>query len=79
MTRDQAEKALFEAIRSVAPEVEPGSVPRDADLREELDIDSMDFLRLVTELSRALALEIPERDYPALWTIDGAVAYLSAK
>jgi acyl carrier protein len=49
------------------------------DLRETLDIDSMDFLNFVIAINRRLGIEIPELDYPQLATLDGAVAYLGTK
>jgi acyl carrier protein len=51
----------------------------DADIREALDIDSMDFRNFVTALHKKLGIDIPERDYPRLVTLAGAVAYLKAK
>ena len=50
-----------------------------ADLREALDIDSMDFLNFITAIHHRLGVEIPELDYPKLVTLDGAVAYVAAK
>ena len=49
-----------------------------ADLREAIDIDSMDFLNFVTAIHHRLGVDIPELDYPKLVTLDGAVAYLAA-
>ena len=48
-------------------------------LREELDIDSMDFLNFVIALHETLGIDIPEAEYPRLVTLDGAVAYLCVK
>jgi len=70
---------LFEELGNLAPEADLGTVPPDADLREALDLDSMDFLNLVMALHKRLAIEIPERDYAELRTIDDAIAYLVAK
>ena len=50
----------------------------DADLREELDIDSMDFLNFVIGLHERTGIDVPERDYPKLATLAGCVSYLSA-
>jgi len=50
-----------------------------ADLREALDIDSMDFLNFITAIHHRLGLDIPEVDYPKLVTLDGAIAYVAAK
>lgn len=78
MTRDEIRTALFESIQRIAPESEPGNVPSDADLREELDLDSMDFLNVIVRLHERLGVDIPERDYPQLFTVASAVDYLAA-
>ncbi len=76
MTREQIETAVFQALRRVAPESDPERLPKDRDLREELDVDSMDFLSFVTALHELVGVDIPERDYPRLYTLAGALAYL---
>ncbi|HEX6310053.1 MAG TPA: phosphopantetheine-binding protein [Acidimicrobiia bacterium] len=76
--RELAELAL-KTLAQVAPEVDPASIDTGLDLREDLDLDSMDFLNFVTGLSEATGVEIPERDYPELATIDGCAAYLAAR
>ncbi len=70
---------LFEELGNLAPEADLGTVPPDADLREALDLDSMDFLNLVMALHKRLAIDIPERDYAELRTIGDAIEYLAAK
>ncbi len=78
MTRDEVQAVVFEAIKHVAPEAEPESVPKDVDFREELDIDSMDFLNVITAIHERLGVDIPERDYAKLYTVNGAVSYITA-
>lgn len=70
---------LLEELGNVAPEADLGQLDPSADLREALDIDSMDFLNVITALHQRLGVDIPELDYPKLFTLDGAVGYLSAK
>jgi acyl carrier protein len=65
-------------IHRVAPEADLSRVPPGADFREELELDSIDFLALVDELHERTGVDIPERDYPELSSIDGCVAYLTA-
>jgi acyl carrier protein len=72
-------RLVLDKLADIAPETDPASIDHTADVREALDIDSMDFLRFVTSLHDALQVEIAERDYPALRTIDGAVAYLEQR
>jgi acyl carrier protein len=66
-------------LSNIAPEIDIARVDPAADLREALDIDSMDFLNFITALHRRLGIDIPEIDYPKLDTIDGAVAYVTAR
>jgi acyl carrier protein len=67
-----------EELNNIAPEVDMTTVDPAADLREAIDIDSMDFLNFITAIHHRLGVYIPEIDYPKLVTIDGAVAYLTA-
>jgi len=76
MTDAELKQHIIDAIQQVAPETDPAAVPPDADLREELDLDSMDYLNVVITLHEALGIEIPEVDYPELTTMAGGVAYL---
>ncbi len=68
-----------EELNNIAPEVDLATVDPNADLREAIDIDSMDFLNLVTALHHRTGVEIPEIDYPKLVTLSGIVAYIEAK
>ena len=68
-----------EDLGNIAPEMDLGAVDPSADLREALDIDSMDFLNFVTAMHQRLGVDVPEIDYPKLATLDGAVAYLEAR
>ena len=77
MTADEIRGAVLGAIHRVAPEADPASLEQDVPLREQLDIDSMDFLRFVTELNKSLGVDVPEKDYPRLATVDGCVDYLA--
>ncbi len=67
-----------EALAEIAPEAELASVGDDEDLREALDLDSMDFLNFVIALSQKTGLRIPEADSPRLYTMGGLVAYLAS-
>jgi len=72
-------KMLQEELNNIAPEVDMASVDPDADLREAIDIDSMDFLNFITAIHHRLGLDIPEVDYPKLITLAGATAYIEEK
>ena len=72
-------KVVQEELGNIAPEVDLASIDPAIDLREAIDIDSMDFLNFITAIHHRLGVEIPEIDYPKLVTLDGAVAYVAAK
>ena len=79
MTPEEARRLLFEELGNIAPEWDPATIDPQADIRETMDIDSMDVLNLVIALHKRSGIDIPESDYGILVTIDGAVAYLAAK
>jgi acyl carrier protein len=72
------EKIALNALRQVAPDIDPADVNRSRDLREQFDIDSMDFLNIVTRLSTELSIAIPESDYPKIASVDALIAYLQS-
>jgi acyl carrier protein len=79
MTREEIEQAVLKILGGIAPEADLAAVRPDADLREELDIDSMDFLNFAIRVHERLGISIPESDYPRVRTLDGCVEYLAAK
>lgn len=79
MKQSEIRDAVVQALRSVAPEADPGVLDDAARLRDELDLDSMDFLNFVIAVHTALRVDIPEADYAKVQTLGGAVAYLASK
>jgi acyl carrier protein len=63
-------------LADIAPDTDPASLAGNGDIREGLDIDSIDFLNFVIALSRSSGRSIPEADYAKLFTLDGIVGYL---
>lgn len=78
-TAAQIRGIVCEELSNIAPETDPQAVDPDEDIREALDIDSMDMLNLVIALHKRLHVDIPEKDYARLTTIRGATEYLAAK
>jgi acyl carrier protein len=72
-------KVVQEELNNIAPEADLARIDPASDLREALDIDSMDFLNFVIAVHHRLGIDIPELDYPKLVTLDGAVTYLTAR
>lgn len=70
---------VIEAIRAIAPEIEAGELRDDRPLREQVDLDSMDWLNVIVGLHQRFGVDIPESDYAKLATLDAIVAYLAAK
>jgi acyl carrier protein len=79
VTRDEIRATLFRVLGDIAPETDPASLRPDLDLREQIDLDSMDVLNFVVGLHAALGVDIPEVDYPKFATLDGGVAYLASR
>ncbi len=78
MTPDDIRDTVLRALGEVAPEADLGHLKPDVGFREQLDIDSMDFLNFVIRLHKELHVEIPESDYPKLSTLRGCMEYLTS-
>ncbi|HEU5084031.1 MAG TPA: phosphopantetheine-binding protein [Acidimicrobiales bacterium] len=79
LTAETARDLIARLLADIAPEVDLDDARPDGQLQEELGLDSMDFLNLMIGIHQATGLEIPERDYPALSTLAGAIDYLAAR
>jgi acyl carrier protein len=79
MTQPDVPAVVREELGNIAPEIDLTTINPAADLREALDIDSLDFLNFVTAIHHRLGVDVPELDYPKLITLDGAVKYLETK
>jgi len=79
MTQDEARDLIASVLAGIAPEADLAGVAEADDLREALDLDSMDFLNLMIGLHERGGIDIPESDYPELFTLGGAVRYLCAR
>jgi len=78
MSDTDIRKVVQEELGNIAPEADLANLDPGADLREALDVDSMDFLNFITAIHHRLGIDIPEIDYPKLGTLDGAITYLTA-
>ena len=79
MSPQDIRAVIKDEIGAIAPEVDFDAIDPAADLREQIDIDSIDFLNLITALHQRLGVDIPEADYPKLFTLESAIAYLAAR
>lgn len=78
MNRDETLALAADILAGIAPEADLSTVAGDADLREALDLDSMDILNFMAALHERTRRPIPEADYPKLLTLDGMAAYFQA-
>ncbi len=79
MTAKNVRQIVLDIIADIAPDESVDSIDDSKSLREQLDLDSMDFLDIVMELRKRHKVEVPQEDYPKLATLESCVAYLSPK
>jgi acyl carrier protein len=79
VTESEVRQIVHEALSNVAPEVDLDAIDRAKSLRDQIDIDSVDFLNFVIGLHKELGIEIPDADVPKLGTLNGCVAYLQSR
>ena len=70
---------VLELLARVAPEADPKALDPAANLQEQLDIDSIDFLNFIMSVHERTGIDIPERDYTKVATLNDCVRYLAAK
>lgn len=78
MSDDEIKALVIRELGKIAPEANSDLDP-DADLREQIDLDSMDILNLMIAIHEATGVEIPEADYPKLTTLNACTAYLRGR
>jgi acyl carrier protein len=79
MSEKDVRAAVIGVLKSIAPELEEAGLRPDRPLRDQIDLDSMDWLNVIVALHERLKVEIPESDYAELTTLDAVVAYIGAK
>lgn len=79
MTRDAINDVIIEIIKDIDEDANTAVLEADKPLRDQLDLDSMDFLDIVMELRKRYKLQIPEEDYPQLASLQSCVNYLEPK
>ncbi len=79
MTKEECKQVVLDIIAEIAPDEDLSNVKPDVRLRDQLDLDSMDFLDIVMELRKQHGIEVPEADYMELATLDSCANYLTPK
>ena len=77
MSHDEIRETVLRVLGRIVPEADPAAIEPDVSFRDQLDIDSMDFLNFAIALHQELGVEIPEADYGKLDTLDHCVEYLA--
>ena len=76
MTREQIFEAVKDIIATIAPDEDVSSLTPDERLRDQIELDSMDFLDIVMELRKRYGVQVPEEDYGRLATLESCAEYL---
>ena len=79
MTKEEIKSVLMEIVAEIIPDEDLTNLKDDIPIREQVELDSMDFLDIVMELRKRYSVEVPEDDYMQLATIDSSVAYLEPR
>lgn len=79
MTPEQVRQIVLDIIEDVAPDEDLDGLKDSESLRDQLDLDSMDFLDIVMELRKRHKIEVPSEDYPELASLESCVKYLTPK
>ena len=79
MNREQIKSVLMEIVAEIIPDEDLTNLKDDVPIREQVELDSMDFLDIIMELRKRYSIEVPEDDYMQLATIDSSVAYLEPR
>lgn len=79
MTKDETKQVVLDIIGDIAPDEDISNLKSDVRLRDQMQLDSMDFLDIVMELRKRHNIEVPEADYPQLASLDSCAEYLTPK
>jgi len=79
MTKEEIKSLILEIIAEIVPDEDLSNLKDDVGIREQIELDSMDFLDIVMELRKRYSIEVPEDDYKELATLDSSVSYLEPR
>ena len=79
VTPEQVRATILDVLGGIAPELDPACIRPAEPLREQVDLDSFDFLNVLIALNERLGVEVPEKDYAALQTLDGMIHYFGER
>jgi acyl carrier protein len=79
MNNDELQKNILRILGAIAPEADLSSIKPAVPFRDQLDLDSMDFLNFVIAMHKEFKVEIPEADYAKVASLEGCAAYIEAR
>ena len=79
MIEEQVKQIVIDIINEIAPDEDTSNLKSEVNHRDQMDLDSMDFLDIVMELRKQHGIEVPEEDYPKLASLDSCADYLTPK
>lgn len=79
MTKDECKQVVLDIIADIAPDEDLSNVKPEVRLRDQMQLDSMDLLDIVMELRKRHGIEVPEKDYQQLASLDSCAEYLTPK
>ncbi|MEJ2667133.1 MAG: phosphopantetheine-binding protein [Deinococcales bacterium] len=78
-SESQLRELVIELLSHIAPEVDAGGIDPDKSIQDQLDIDSIDFLNFIMAVHEKTGIDVPERDYTKVGSLNDCVRYLAAK
>lgn len=78
MSEEDVKTAVRKALAQIAPEAEDEELVPEVNFRDQIELDSMDFIAFVLELEKELGVKVPELQYPKLSSLNGCIAYFGS-
>lgn len=75
MTKDEIKKAIIKSILEIAPDIEEDEIEENENIQRSLEIDSFDFLKILTAMNEVVGVEVPEADYSKVDTLENMAEY----
>ncbi|MDO9207794.1 MAG: phosphopantetheine-binding protein [Sulfuricurvum sp.] len=79
MTQEQIKTAIIEQILEIAPDIDEADILPDKNIQRSLEIDSFDFLKILTALNEVVGVEVPESDYAKVDTLEHMCEYFKER
>jgi acyl carrier protein len=79
VTPDELRQTVLGVLQEIAPEADLSRLAPDAPIRDQLDVDSIDFMRFLIGVNEKLHVDVPEADYPKVASLNGLLSYLGGR